>query len=73
MNEPFAIVLRRARIAANVSQKDMARCLGSSQATISALECWQVGVRESTIRRWAAVLGYDVELRLVPQEARRDG
>lgn len=73
-DEPFAVALRRARIACGVGQAEMARCLGTTQANISTLECWQPGVRESTIRRWAAVLGCSVELRLVPrQEQQRAG
>ena len=67
-DEPFAVVLRRARIGAGIGQRTMARCLGMEQPSISRLECWQEGVSESLIRRWAAVLGYRVELRLVPPE-----
>ena len=71
-DEPFAVVLRRARIRAGVAQRAMARCLGMERPNISRLECWQEGVSESLIRRWAAVLGYRVELRLVPPEEVRD-
>jgi transcriptional regulator with XRE-family HTH domain len=74
VDEPFAVVLRRARIACGVSQKDMAYATGMSMTNMSKFECWQLGVRESTIRRWAAVLGCTVELRLIPrQEQQRAG
>lgn len=73
---PFAVALRRAREDARVSQADMARALGMCQSTLSRMECWADGVRETTVRRYAAVLGCRVELRLVPiedEEAKGDG
>ncbi len=59
---PFIATLRDARIAAGLSQRDMAAKLGGSPSQFNS---WDAGGHMPTLpnlERWAAVLGYVVKL-----------
>lgn len=69
----FAVALRRARERLHVSQADLARVLGIPQGAVSRFECTSMSARESTVKRYAAGLGYRVELRLIPLDGEHVG
>jgi transcriptional regulator with XRE-family HTH domain len=52
------------RRAAGLSQSEVAGRMGTSQPAIARLEAGDVDVRMSTVQRYAAALGQQVELRL---------
>jgi transcriptional regulator with XRE-family HTH domain len=52
------------RHAAGLSQSEVAERMGTSQPAVARLEAGQVDVRVSTVQRYAAAVGRDVELRL---------
>lgn len=62
--EPDALVvqLRNARKSRGITGRELAKALGVTQACISY---WETGARQLSLsdsRRWAAALGYQVEL-----------
>lgn len=65
-------VLRQLREASGLRQRDLARKIGASQATISYLENGSSNTRVSTIFRVAQALGQDVEINFVEQEEYSD-
>ena len=66
MSEPFAVVLRRARRAASMSQIDMARCLGVGNWTVCFTETRSKRIDENMIRAWGTVLGLEAVLSFAP-------
>lgn len=64
--EPFAVVLRRARRAARMSQIDMARCLGIGNWVVSFTETRSKRIDEKMIRAWGTVLGLEAVLSFEP-------
>jgi transcriptional regulator with XRE-family HTH domain len=55
--EPFGSNVRRKRIAKEMSQHELARLAGISQARIPAIELGRVDVHLSSARKLAAALG----------------
>ena len=53
--------LRRLRREAALSQAELAECAGTSQETISRLECGHHAARGRTLRKLAEVLGVEVK------------
>jgi transcriptional regulator with XRE-family HTH domain len=61
------------RRAAALSQGEVAERMGTSQPAIARLEAGDVDARLSTVERYAAAIGYTLELRLGPVPHGRDG
>lgn len=75
MNEKFqelldsiAAALIHIRRESRMTQRQAAAKANSTQARISDLENGKADVFVSTLQRWAAVYGYDVEIHFVPVE-----
>jgi ribosome-binding protein aMBF1 (putative translation factor) len=58
--------IRAAREAAGISQRDLARRMGTSQAVIARLESGGVGATLTTLHRVAAALGLELTVELRP-------
>lgn len=56
--------LVRQRRAAGLSQAEVAQRMGTSQPAVARLEAGEVDARMSTVQRYAAAVGWQVELRL---------
>ena len=65
----FAIVetLVRARLAANLSQAQLAKKIGTTQSAIARLEGGGVSPSISTLKRYAEATGSRLQIDLVPQ------
>lgn len=62
-------IIREARVAAGLSQEDLARLIGGHQAAISRLEAGAAGPPNMrTLERIADALGCFIEWKLVPRE-----
>lgn len=61
--EELGRMLRDIRVKQGWSQKDMAKELGSTQATLSYLENGKVNVTIDTLARYAEFFGYEMEVR----------
>lgn len=59
--------LRAARIDAGVRVNELARRMGCRPSTVCRIEAGQNSLLESTVQRYAAALGLDIELRLIPR------
>ena len=58
--------VREAREAAGLSQRELARRMGTSQAAIARLEAGGVGATLTTLQRAASALGMEVRVELRP-------
>jgi ribosome-binding protein aMBF1 (putative translation factor) len=58
--------IREAREAAGLSQRELARRMGTSQAAIGRLEAGRVGATLTTLQRVATALGLEVNVELRP-------
>jgi ribosome-binding protein aMBF1 (putative translation factor) len=58
--------IREAREAAGLSQRELARRMGTSQAAIGRLEAGGVGATLTTLQRVATALGLEVNVELRP-------
>jgi ribosome-binding protein aMBF1 (putative translation factor) len=58
--------IRAAREAAGLSQRELARRMGTSQAAIGRLESGGVGATLTTLQRVAGALGLEVNIELRP-------
>lgn len=56
--------LAERRIAAGISQRDLARRMGTSQPAIARLERGEIDPKLSTVERFAAAIGQEIEWRL---------
>jgi len=56
--------VREAREAAGLSQRDLARRMGTSQAAVDRLEAGGVGATLTTLQRVATALGLEVNVEL---------
>jgi transcriptional regulator with XRE-family HTH domain len=61
-----------ARRAGGLSQTVVAARMGTSQSVIGRLESGTIDVRLSTLERYAAAVGRDLEVRLPPAEGTSD-
>jgi ribosome-binding protein aMBF1 (putative translation factor) len=57
--------IRAAREAAGLSQRELARRMGTSQAAIGRLESGAVGATHTTLKRAATALGLEIGIELV--------
>lgn len=62
--------LAAARREASLSQTEVAARMGTSQSVVARLESGQIDARLSTLQRYAAAIGHDLELALRPREGR---
>lgn len=69
----LAAELAAHRRAAALSQGEVAARMGTSQPAIARLEAGEVDARLSTVERYAAAIGYTLELRLGPAPHTQDG
>ena len=60
--------LAAARREASLSQTEGAARMGTSQSVVARLESGQIDARLSTLQRYAAALGSDLQVELRPQE-----
>jgi predicted transcriptional regulator len=60
--------LTGARRAAGLSQTEVAARMGTSQSVVARLEAGHVDARLSTLQRYAAAVGHDLELGIRPRE-----
>ena len=69
-DEEYALVeaLVRARMAANLTQAEVARRLGTTQSAIARLEGGKVSPSFATLRRYAAATGARLTVGLVPAD-----
>jgi ribosome-binding protein aMBF1 (putative translation factor) len=58
--------VREAREAAGLSQRELARRMGTSQAAVARLEAGSVGATLTTLQRAATALGLEVQVELRP-------
>jgi len=58
--------IRTAREAAGLSQRELARRMGTSQAAVGRLEAGGVGATLTTLQRVASALGLEVNIELRP-------
>jgi ribosome-binding protein aMBF1 (putative translation factor) len=58
--------IRAAREAAGLSQRELARRMGTSQAAVGRLEAGGVGATLTTLQRVATALGLEVSVELRP-------
>ncbi|HEY4199529.1 MAG TPA: helix-turn-helix domain-containing protein [Devosiaceae bacterium] len=67
-NEEFALIeaLIKARTAANLSQMELAKRIGTTQSAIARLEGGGVTPTLSTLRRYAEATGSILKVELVP-------
>ena len=56
--------VREAREAAGLSQRELARRMGTSQAAVDRLEAGGVGATLTTLQRVATALGFEVNVEL---------
>lgn len=66
MDESFGQTLKRARQDAGLSLRQMAERLAISRSAVSRCETGEL-LSERTVKRYAAALELNVELRLVPR------
>lgn len=64
--------LEERRIGLGLTQTDVAARMGTSQSAVARLESGDADVRLSTIERYAAALGHELEWGLRPIAARAD-
>lgn len=62
--------LAAARREASLSQTDVAARMGTSQSVVARLESGQIDARLSTLQRYAAAIGQDLQVELRPREER---
>jgi predicted transcriptional regulator len=60
--------LAGARRAAGLSQTEVAARMGTSQSVVARLEAGHVDARLSTLQRYAAAVGSELDLTVRPQE-----
>jgi predicted transcriptional regulator len=60
--------LAGARRAAGLSQTEVAARMGTSQSVVARLESGAIDARLSTLQRYAAAVGHDLDLTVRPQE-----
>ena len=60
--------LAAARREASLSQTEVAARMGTSQSVVARLESGQIDARLSTLQRYAAALGSDLQVELRPTE-----
>jgi DNA-binding XRE family transcriptional regulator len=63
--------LAEKRAAAGISQRELARRMGTSQPAIARLERGEVDPKLSTLQRFAAAIGLEIDWRLRPARPRR--
>jgi predicted transcriptional regulator len=63
--------LAGARRAAGLSQTEVAARMGTSQSVVARLETGEIDARLSTLQRYAAAVGRELELGVRPQEGPR--
>ena len=63
--------LAGARRAAGLSQTEVAARMGTSQSVVARLETGEIDARLSTLQRYAAAVGRELELGLRPEEGSR--
>lgn len=63
--------LAGARRAAGLSQTEVAARMGTSQSVVARLESGQIDARLSTLQRYAAAVGHQLELGIRPPEGPR--
>jgi predicted transcriptional regulator len=63
--------LAGARRAAGLSQTEVAARMGTSQSVVARLETGEIDARLSTLQRYAAAVGRELELGIRPQEGPR--
>ena len=61
----IGVVLRQVRIAAGMTQEELAHQLKTKKSVISRIENHADDVRLSTLRRYAEALGADVQIRVL--------
>lgn len=59
IHDSLAAILRNAREQAGISQRDLARRLGTNQTAVSFVEGGTQAVRVSELVEWCAALGVD--------------
>lgn len=69
----FAKVLKRARNNRGLSLTEMARRMSVTRGAVARCETGSEPLGERIVERYAAALGFDVELRLVPRGDDRNG
>ena len=62
--------LAAARREASLSQTEVAARMGTSQSVVARLESGQIDARLSTLQRYAAAIGHDLQVELRPREPR---
>jgi HTH-type transcriptional regulator / antitoxin HipB len=62
------MLLRRAREQAGITQRELAERLGCTQPAISQAEAGGASLSISTIQRFAAALGCDLQLAIVSRD-----
>lgn len=65
---PAGFLLREAREAAGLTQRDLAERLGCSQQAVARAERWESNPTVGLVERWAAAAGRRVVLELRPEE-----
>ena len=63
--------LAAARREASLSQTEVAARMGTSQSVVARLESGQIDARLSTLQRYAAAIGSDLQVELRPREGPR--
>ena len=63
----IASVLRTLREKSGKSQKEVAKVIGTTSMSISHKELGRRGVRLGELEKWVDVLGYKVEIELLPK------
>jgi len=64
-------LLRDAREAAGLTQRELADLLGSTQQAVAQAERWTANPTVAFVQRWASACGAHLELALVPEERNR--
>lgn len=67
---PAGFLLREAREAAGLTQRELAERLGCSQQAVARAERWESNPTVGLVERWAAATGRRVVLELRPEERR---
>jgi transcriptional regulator with XRE-family HTH domain len=62
-------LLRAARRAASLSQRELAGRIGTSQSAVARLEQGEANPTLETLRRWAAATGHELRVTLEPLRA----